>query len=96
MSEYPYGPPREPMAIPPIPPEPTRFGWRTVWMWICLGSIMLAIALLFFGKLLAAANPPPHSDAFLILDGFLAFVELSLWVVAGLSGIGWVVSRRVV
>ena len=54
--------------------------------------------MLSFGLLLIeglrGADPEPQGDLFLMLDGLLALFEVSLWVVVGISGIAWVMSRR--
>jgi hypothetical protein len=44
--------------------------------------------------LLSPARTDSASDLFLILDGLVAFAELSSFTLAGLSAIGWIASPR--
>jgi len=62
-------------------------------MWLGIGSLSLAGLCLLLDTLLATSAAQPRSDAFLIVNGLVALVELSSCTVAGIAAIGWVVSR---
>jgi hypothetical protein len=72
-----------------------RSSWKTLWKGGCIGSLCMAVILVVSGKLVALlARNSTDTSWFLNLDGLLALGELVSWTMAGIGGIGWIVSRR--
>lgn len=72
-----------------------RARWRVFWKRTCIASLCIAAICFLAGKALAMAASDANDAAwFLIVDGLIALVELGCLTLAGLSGIGWAISRR--
>lgn len=79
----------------PSKKKPTRRrGGDSPWKGVCLGSLCAALALLALSALLKGQSANPRgSTGFVMLDGLLALAELLSWVMAGVGGIGWMLTR---
>jgi|GEM_PF-6791313 hypothetical protein len=92
MSDYPYGPESAPPANPPpVQPRSELPRSTAIWSWLCLASLGLAGLFFLYGKHLAM-SPLPRGAWFDIVDGLVAWGELTSWTVAGIAAIGSVVS----
>jgi len=82
---------REALKLGARPPAKWRRRWRLAcFACLCLAGVFEAASLL----LRAVAPDAVQARWFLMLDGLLALGTLSSLVIAGMSGIGWVTSRR--
>ncbi|MHB8956698.1 MAG: hypothetical protein ACYC4U_27365 [Pirellulaceae bacterium] len=85
------------MAVNPYEPPKLqdRPKWRSRWKRVCVVSLCVALLLHGLSKAVTIwAGDFTNSDWFKIANGLLALGELIGWTMAGVGGIGWVISRR--
>ena len=87
MSSNPYEPPKQ--------LDRPNSRWRSLWKGVCLGSLCTA-GILYATSWVFSIYGQRSGDTswFKIVDGLLALGELISWVMVGVGGIGWILSRH--
>ena len=76
-------------------PAPPAGRWRRRWKYACVGLLVLSFVMDRLGWAFEAALPEFKGQSwFLIVRGLIALGCLSSFTLAGLSGVGWVLSPR--
>ena len=79
------------------PPVDKWFGYRLIFSGMCIAGLLLGGYLVVLRSNVVASRRHRHEDIGdirIILNGLLALAELICWTLAGVGGIGWIMTRQ--